>query len=405
MAPLIALLCRNCGAPIESSEDMGELRCSACGTTTPLDERLAMNIVAHRARVARGIRLARAIARVRINAPHLPGIARKNAVIFLGLLFAVTTVGLLLPFAMLNVFGDRPVTGLAAIFVAGGIAVYLVVVTASIVLVPMIVVYALLKRHNRRIALLARSHAPDFQAVTTGHCPNCGAWATTLTGDRSEPVHCPYCGADLVPTDEARGAIQAALADMNISAREQAIEEIREAIETISRRPYRSPRIPGLGFEIVAGLAFGSHEGVPMWAYEELVGKRYIHRLEVDYRTNLVGTVWFLPHACAARHREIAAELELDVPTSPTNTYPEIDARMTVLVRGRINLPRLLSNPLFRKVLWNLNGDKSLILDGGGLTVVRSGSAWRFVRTGGFRGFLRDNAPWVAWLARALPTA
>ncbi len=398
----VALVCKNCGSPLDPRSVSDELRCPSCGSVTPLEKRQAASLRAHAARIARGIQFGRTAVRGRIMAAQMATTGKRGALLFFGLMLLTggLVFGLLfLPVALLD--GTTGVGGRILGMVWG---VCMLIGCVLVLAVPALGVYFYARRITKRASLLARPVTANIEATMTTRCPQCGAQLSALLVGTNVSAPCPYCETPIAPPEGMRDIVQTTLAAMAAQERAAASAEMRQAIESISsKRSYEPKKLPGLDFEFSGAMATGSHDGVPMWSADDYLDASYAIRMEVDHMTGLGGSVWFVSHPVLATHQAIANELGVTAPAMGTATGDQhVDSRFAILIDGDVSPTWLISDPGFRQMLFAVEPDESLLIDGAGLSVFKSGTFWKLTRGGGIPKLLKRYAPTAAWLVRVL---
>jgi hypothetical protein len=387
MGPLrdsFALSCRACGAPRALRQE----RCGHCGSTEQPDGATLARLRVHRARVRRALQQLRAV----VTSQVAGELMHRQLYWLVGLYFGLPIAGLLLGLAVLALSlaivgaqGPPAVVGALAAGALGSLGGWGGIVLA----------YRAVKRLAQRARARAREIVLGIEGTTPVLCPQCGGHAAVVALQPEEPYPCPWCNAALLPSGAADA--QAAVLIRALLAHHEDLAERFTRAELARRRRRPAVRPPPLpGFELTGGgtVARGATGGVPLRAFNDLVGGQFVLRLEAPVETGRAGEAWFVRPAVEKPLRELTREWGYDLPQAPVAGAAE---GWRAYAEPGVAAPEV---PALAATLSRLGPADALLLDPAGLSLWRRASglsaAW---------GLLVEHHATVAALASALAPA
>lgn len=376
--------CRACGAPRAPDAPA----CSFCGSTECVSGDVLLRLVAHRARMRRALQQLRAAV-----TPQVLSVTRRPGQIFV-------LAGLILGLPLVSIFAavGPPAIWLVVARPRGALAVFgaLVVVAASVLGTAggLYLAFRAVRAFAARIRQQARALVLEIDATLPVTCSQCGGHAALVVLGPDEAFPCPWCGTPLLPASDASAALRSA-AQALMSRHEQVSEALtRQALAGRAADPRSTRKPPPPGFELTAGgvVARGTTAGVPLRAFNDLVGSTFVWRVEVPRDTGLAGEVWFVRPAAESAFRELAGEWGYEL---PSRRAPESQGFRVYGEAHELGA----AGEAVAEFLGGLGPADALLLDPAGLSLWRRGSllgeAWPL---------LAEQHARLATLTGALPT-
>lgn len=367
----VAVLCRECGAPLALGRGVEQLECDHCRSTTPVAADARRRLVRTWARALRAEQKARAALREELIARLLPGMKRQALMrVFLGL--GVMVAGFFVMMLGMGFFvvaeglEDPRLAMIAGVLVIGlGLVMCTVGFPLGIYLAWKIGKRADLEATAgaERVTELADSYAD----VTCNHCGGRARVSTLGTGNASP---CPWCGAHLqVECQDAANFAVSAL----VKARQQSADAVlaRARLEA-GLEAQSKVQLQLEGYVRTGGVYEAQAPGVRRWISYEMVEQGLERTIEVEADCELDGQLWVVPHALAQRHAERMLAKHLVAPARQVQPRDQALAAMAqVFADEPVRADELLALPSVVAVVSTLGSEEALHIDPAGARLWR----------------------------------